>query len=549
MLDNIDLHAIADGKARTLIQELLNLVEDLASDLRDAREEVQQLRDEVNRLKGEQGKPEVKGKTRKTGTQPHSSESERREPRERQPRSKQAQVHVDREEVLRVDPETLPADAQFKGYEEVIVQDLVVQTDNVRFKKEKYYAASTGQTYLGRLPTGYQGQFGPGVRALVLVQYYGQGVSEPKIHEFLKQAGIEISTGQVSNILIHDQEQFHAEKAEVYEAGLRSSPWQQIDDTLTRVNGENQSCHVVCNPVYAAYFTQPSKDRLTVLDVLRHGRVRQYCVNAETLTLLEHINMARKTRRCVAGWQSPALLDEKTFIARLDTALPKLSKRQRTWIITAAAIAAYHAETAHPIVHTLLCDDAPQFEWLTEDRMLCWVHEGRPYKKLRPFVAAHRTLVDEFLTKFWEYYRQLRTYQRAPSPEERARLDADFDALFAIRTGFHKLDRRIAKTQAKKAALLVVLEHPELPLHNNAAELAVRHRVRKRDVSFGPRTQAGKEAWDSFMTLAATCNKLGLSFFAYLQNRIRGTLTIPPLAELVTQAAQALHLADSWASS
>ena len=84
--------------------------------MRDAREEVQQLRDEVNRLKGEQGKPEVKGKTRKKGTQPHSSERERREPRERQRRSKKAELHVDREEVLRVNPETLPEDAQFKGY-------------------------------------------------------------------------------------------------------------------------------------------------------------------------------------------------------------------------------------------------------------------------------------------------------------------------------------------------------------------------------------------------------------------------------------------------
>ena len=234
-----------------------------------------------------------------------------------------------------------------------------MKTDNVRFKKEKYYAASTGKTYLGALPTGYQGQFGPGVKALVLVQHYGQGVSEPKIHEFLKQAGIEISTGQVSNMVIHDQEPFHTEKAEVYEAGLRSSPWQQIDDTLTRVNGENQSCHVVCNPVYAAYFTRPSKHRLTVLDVLRQGRAHQYCVNTETLALLEHINMARKTRRCVAGWQSPELWDEAPFIARLDAALPKITQRQRTWIITAAAIAAYHADTSQPIVQTLLCDDCP----------------------------------------------------------------------------------------------------------------------------------------------------------------------------------------------
>ncbi len=91
-------------------------------------------------------------------------------------------------------------------------------------------------------------------------------------------------------------------------------------------------------------------------------------------------------------------------------------------------------------------------------------------------------------------------------------LSAEFDTLFATRTGYTQLDRRIAKTQAKKAALLLVLEHPELPLHNNAAELAVRQRVRKRDVSFGPRSEAGKEAWDTFMTLAETTKKLGVSF-------------------------------------
>jgi hypothetical protein len=63
-----------------------------------------------------------------------------------------------------------------------------------------------------------------------------------------------------------------------------------------------------------------------------------------------------------------------------------------------------------------------------------------------------------------------------------------------------------------KKALLLVLEYPELPLHNNASELGIRRRVRKRDVSFGPRSEAGKRAWDTFMTLAETARKLGDSF-------------------------------------
>jgi hypothetical protein len=90
------------------------------------------------------------------------------------------------------------------------------------------------------------------------------------------------------------------------------------------------------------------------------------------------------------------------------------------------------------------------------------------------------------------------------------------------------LDQRIAKTKAKKESLLLVLQYPELPLHNNAAELAVRQRVRKRDVSFGPRTQAGIRAWDTFATLAATSKKLGVSFYQYIYDRIAGENRIPP---------------------
>jgi hypothetical protein len=55
------------------------------------------------------------------------------------------------------------------------------------------------------------------------------------------------------------------------------------------------------------------------------------------------------------------------------------------------------------------------------------------------------------------------------------------------------------KTRAKKESLLLVLEHPELPLHNNPAELGARQRVRKRAISFGPRTTEGATAWDTFV--------------------------------------------------
>jgi len=385
---------------------------------------------------------------------------------------------------------------------------------------------------------------------MVLTFYYGMQASEPKILEFLENVGIRISEGEISNWLIQEREGFHAEKDAVYEAGLASSPYQQTDDTVTRVDGQNQHCHVVCNPVYTAYHTRPSKERLSVLDVLRNGRERIFRLNAEALGYMEsQLKWSKAVWGTLQSWVAERDLDEPTFLKRLDAELPGLGKQHRKLLIDAAAVAAYHAEKGFPVVQALICDDAPQFNWLARWMMLCWVHEGRHYKKLSPVVALHREQLDAFLKRFWEYYDQLLAYRQAPSVDESQRLESEFDRLFAPTTGYEELDKRIAKTQAKKESLLLVLKYPELPLHNNAAELGVRQRVRKRDVSFGPRTQAGVRAWDTFATLAATSKKLGVSFYQYIHDRISGANQIPPMADLVSKAAKNLNLGWSFSSA
>ena len=548
-LDNLDLNAIQDENARELIRQLLNLVEKLSADLRDAQIEIQRLRDEVNRLKGEQGKPKTKGNTPKPPASNHSSENERHQLRQRHKKSKKAEIQIDREQVVEVDPAVLPKDAKFKGYEEVVVQDILLETDNIQFHKQKYYAPSTRKTYLAELPRGYEGQFGPGIKTLALVLYYGIGASEPKIWEFFENVGIQISAGEISNLLIKKQENFHTEKDAVYEAGLQSSPWQQTDDTLTRVDGQNQHCHVVCNPVYTSYHTRASKERLSVLDVLCNGRKRLFRLNEATIGYLRGIRWSRAAWRKIQSWKSEQDWEEAAFLERLEEGLPRLSKQQRKTMIDAAAVAAYHAQKDYPVVQALVCDDAPQFNWLGQEMMLCWVHDGRHYKKLMPVIALHRELLDDFLKQFWQYYHQLLDYCRRPTVEERLRLVSQFDDLFSNHTGYDALDQRIAKTKAKKDSLLLVLHYPELPLHNNASELAVRQRVRKRNVSFGPRSEDGVKSWDTFETLAETAKKLGVSFYRFLYDRISGNNQIQPLADLVSLRAIELNLGWSFPTS
>jgi len=237
----IDLDQIADPGARRAIQGLLNLVEQVMAENRTLREENRRLRDENLRLKGEQGQPVIRPQARPAASD-HSSERERHQPTPRQPRSKLAEIVIHRTEDLAVDRAVLPPDAEFKGYDEVTIQDIIFRSDNVRFRKEKWYSETEGKAYRAPLPPGYDGQFGPGLKALVLVLYFASQVSEPKILELLRSLGVHISDGGLSNLLIKDQEALHAEKAAIVEAGLGSSPWQHLDDTATRVNGQNQYC-------------------------------------------------------------------------------------------------------------------------------------------------------------------------------------------------------------------------------------------------------------------------------------------------------------------
>lgn len=545
MFDDLDLDRITDEYARAVIGQLLNAVEELLATTRALQEENQRLRDEIQRLQGEHGAPRIPGNTRPP-PRDYSSETERRVSQTWTKGRKRPTLRIDREQRLEVDPATLPLDAVFKGYETVVVQDLLLQPDTVRFHKAKWYSPTTGQTYLAAVPPGYEGAFGPGIKALTRAWYFAGEMSEAKMRDVFASVGVSISAGQVSNLLIQHQEPFHAEAAAVLAAGLRSSPWQHLDDTPTRVNGQNHACQVLCNPLYTAYQTTASKDRPTVLDVLQGGAPRRYLLNAEAETWLAQTGVAQWVRAQVARLPHDQVFTAAELDALLGTHLPALGPQQARWVHDALAVAAYHAQTAWPVVDLLVCDDAPQWAGVTAHRALCWIHEGRHYKKLWPEIAAHRPLLADFQTRFWAYYRDLRAYQAAPTAAARARLSAAFDALFATRTGYHALDDRIAKTRAKRPELLQVLAHPEVPLHNNPAELGARRRVRKRDVSFGPRNPTGARAWDTFMTLVATTQKLGLSFYAYLCDRLTAAHQVPALEQVIAARAPALQLGRSW---
>ena len=103
------------------------------------------------------------------------------------------------------------------------------------------------------------------------------------------------------------------------------------------------------------------------------------------------------------------------------------------------------------------------------------------------------------------------------------------------------LDRLLARLHRHKAALLRVLERPEIPLHTNGSENDIRACVIKRKISGGTMSEAGRTARDVMLGLMKTCAKLGVSFFRYLGDRlgIPDGVPVPPLPDLVRNAATA----------
>jgi len=541
-LEAIDIlpDEIRDEQLAKAFRIMLQLIEGLCAENEKLKEENQKLRDAINLLKGEQAKPDTKP-SRKKPNEDISSEEERKfqkTSKKKKSKAKKHKIKIDRIEVCKVDQNILPDDAEFKGYQNVVVQEIIIKTENVEYKKEIYYSSSQNKTYMGELPPEIKGEFGPGVKSLVCTLKHVANVSEPKIHEFLDNFGIFISPASISRIITKNNELFHQEKADIFLAGLLSTDYQQIDDTSSRVRGQNHYTQIVCNPYYTAYFTAPHKDRLTVLDILRgdpDGKTRSYLFNEEAFDLLGRFGLSNKLLFQLRERVSDKLLDEMQMQQLLGDFFtdPGKGKIRRTRIMEAAAIAAYHQQTDFPIVEVLLSDDAPQYKLLINKQALCWVHDGRNYKKLRPVVPVHREKLDEFRGKYWDYYRKLLEFGGNSSQEEAEALSAKFDQLFSLKTGYPALDERIAKSKNKKSELIMVLKHPELPLHNNDAELGARVQVRKRDVSLHTMTKDGTKANDTFLTIGQTAKKLGVSMYEYVYDRVSKRFRLPSLAELI----------------
>lgn len=452
-------------------------------------------------------------------------------------KSKIEKIEVDREEICKIDKSMLPADAYFTEYAINIVQDIIITRDNVRFKKEVYYSPSQHKTFMGSVPIGYEGGYGPGVKTEILAMKYINNMSEPKIVSSLQTIGILISPTYVSNRLTFPayMQPFINEKNDLFEAALEVSSFLQIDDTGCRVNGTGQYVQILCNDFFTLFFTTPRKDRLTILDILRNFKPRCFIFNDDTFGFLKIFNVSSKLIGKIKFMTENTVYDETKLNDFLDELFPhpKYGKNLRIRISEAAAIAHYQQDETINKVNILVADDAPQFKLLTMYLALCWIHIGRHIKKLNPVTLQFQNKLEIFQKEFWQYYNTLREFKKKPEEENVEELKAQFDKLFSTRTGYLELDKRIEKIATKKENLLTVLTYADVPLHNNASENGARVQKRREDVSLQTKNQNGTIAKDAMMSVVESCKKLTINGRKFIQDRILQSGKIPRLADVI----------------
>lgn len=532
-----EIESITDNNVKSILSTLVNLIEVLVADNEKLRAENQQLRDENNRLKGEQGKPDIRKQNQ--GSQNFSSEKERKKKKKtkkdkRNRKKKKGEIHINRVETLQINKALLPKDAQFKGYQNVVVQDVVIKTDNIQFRKAIFYSPSLRKTFIAALPEGYQGEFGPSLKTLVISLYHKSKMTESAILGFLQDHHIRIGAATVSGLLTKGHELFHQEKRDIVREGLLSTVYQQMDDTGARVNGKNHYVHILCNGLYTAYFTRLHKDRLTILEILGQGNL-QFTINETALALMQSMKLPSKILRALQGQPIKHTMNQNEIEALLSTLFPNPNKYQtnRRIILESTAIAAYRER--HNATQLLLTDDAPQYNQIAPLHPLCWIHDGRHYKKLAPVIPGHIKKLHSFSGQYWDFYDKLLNYKIAPTETAAHSLAHEFDTLFATQTGYDHLDDRIAKTKANKGQLLLVLQYPELPLHNNDSELGARDQARRRDINLHTISKNGTESKDTFMTLVQTAKKQTVNFYHYLRDRIEKKYEMLSLANLIAE--------------
>jgi len=520
----IDLGKIPEEEKTPLVTELLHTVQQMA-------ERIEQLREEIARLKEHKGKPKIPPSRLEKDPQEKPQKKDvngKRPGSEKRSKTKDLPIH----ETIPIPPKDLPPGSTRVGHNDWIVQGLKIELHNVCYQLELWITPD-GRLIKGELPDSVTGHFDATLRSFILQQYNHGHVTQPLIWEELVDFGVDISSGQVSRILTEQKEDFHLEKEGVLSAGLDVSDYINVDDTGARHAGKNGYCTHIGNEFFAWFESTGSKSRINFLDLLRQGH-GDYVVNDDALEYIKRQSFPQPLLARLAEDADKHLATEADWKQYLDQLA--ITKDRHVRIATEGALlgSVLHHGFSKDLV--ILSDDAGQFNILLH--ALCWIHAERTIHKLIACSDEESKAIENIRDRIWQLYRDLKAYKEMSDEETKVALEKRFDEIFATQTCSEVLDAALRRVARNKAELLLVLDRPDIPLHNNLSERDIREYVKKRKISGSTRSDNGRRCRDTFTSLKKTCRKLGVSFWHYLNDRVSNTGEIPPLPDLIRARAR-----------
>jgi len=519
---------------------ILGLLEILSlkdSEIANLREEVSALKQALAKKQGVPGKPPIREASQLDKTPKDKAVDKEKKARKNGKKGKKKDLQIHEEKVIKA--ADVPAGWVLVKHSPVVIEDVIIQSHNVRYQLEVWRSPDGKKQMTAELPISLQGnQFGPMLRSLILCLYHDLDSTQPCMSSFLKNIGIQISNGSINNLLIENQDLFHKEKEQILAVSKKCSDELRTDDTGAK--HQNQSYFTNCiNTDYFAYFhTSKRKSRINFLEILGQQN-KVYTLNQASLDYYESVGCSKGVHQLV----KEAFLENGSQVFKDKEELTKyfqahqISSETTQRILTEGLLIGTLVADGFDESTIIHSDEAGQFNLFVHS--LCWKHVERPLRKLKTYTTLQEEQLEEVKHQFWQLYQRLKKYKEEPDPNLIESLSKQFDQMCQHQEGFFALNAILDNIHKKKDKMLVVLKNPRASLHNNDSERDIRTFVKRRKISGTTKSEKGRKAKDTFISLKKTCEKLEISFWEYLKDRIHKTNKIPNLAKIIEQKINA----------
>lgn len=504
-----DITSFIPHELRSLpwMQKIVMLLQAQAEEIAALKKTVQEQKDEINRLKNMPKRP----KFRPGGGDPKSRSGKPGSDKEKHKSNLNNDMSPQkvREEVT-IEASNIPQGSRFKGYQEYSVQELELIPKDIIYKLAVWQAPD-GTVIRAILPQEVQGShFGHQLRAL-LHNLYALGMTEPTLFEFLKSSGIEISEGQVHNILMSESIAYQQASEAILSAGIEEAPYIRADDTGAKHQYKNHYCTHIGGEFFAYYKTTASKSRENFLKILLQGK-EGYIINQAYIWHLFQCgvedDLLNFFEECLGK-----KYETKKGLNRLLNDLGMRNKKLRAQCIEAGLVG-FISETILKPGQILLTDRAGQFAIF--DHAGCWVHMERPLRKLTVCSSQAETELEQVRTTIWDLYDKVK--EAAFTQTGKEEVHNLYDQFVTMRSISPSVNAVIKSFATYREEMLKALDHPGLPLHNNDSERDIRGVAKRRSISGSTKSEEGKGFRDGLMTLKQTCARLGINFMEYMKS-------------------------------